>query len=188
MPNMTGDMIKKVKIVIFKKMSIYVTKMQENAKFDIFWKSQFLNFFIISPVIFGLQRPTLPQIKALEILYWPYFIIFSPHGQYMLSNYVENLYHFFTQSLELRKQFLSHILILRRFDKLFSFFYEFLHFRQTYWCIWFHKKRKIMNLIPFHKQNFQIHFVNVFLTHPLLHKFTFGPHCEYLSIKVVHNY
>ena len=67
----------------------------------------------------------------------------------------------------MRKQFLSHILILRRFDKLFSFFYEFLHFRQTYWCIWFHKKRKIMNLIPFHKQNFQIHFVNVFLTHPL---------------------
>ena len=24
-----------------------------------------------------------------------------------------------------------------------------------------------MNLIPFHKQNFQIHFVNVFLTHTL---------------------
>ena len=29
------------------------------------------------------------------------------------------------------------------------------------------QKKKIMNLIPFHKQNFQIHFVNVFLTHPL---------------------
>ena len=29
------------------------------------------------------------------------------------------------------------------------------------------QKKKNMNLIPFDKQNFQIHFVNVFLTHPL---------------------
>ena len=35
-------------------------------------------FSIISLVIFGLQRLTLPQIRALEILFWPYFIIFSP--------------------------------------------------------------------------------------------------------------
>ena len=37
-------------------MPIYATKMQENAKFDIFWKSLFLLFFIISPVIFN-QEP-----------------------------------------------------------------------------------------------------------------------------------
>ena len=45
----------------FLKKSIYATKLQENAKFDTFWKSVFA-FFIISLVIFGLQRPTLPRV------------------------------------------------------------------------------------------------------------------------------
>ena len=36
-PNMTRDMIKNVKTVIFKKCQF----MQENADFDIFWKSPF---------------------------------------------------------------------------------------------------------------------------------------------------
>ena len=43
-----------------------------------FLKITVLTFFIISLVIFGLQRRTLSQIKALEILFWPCFIIFSP--------------------------------------------------------------------------------------------------------------
>ena len=43
-----------------------------------FLKITVLTFFIISLVIFGLQRRTLSQIKALKILFWPCFIIFSP--------------------------------------------------------------------------------------------------------------
>ena len=78
-----------------------------------------------------------------------------------MSNYVEKLYNL---SLKLRKQFLSHILILHRFDQFFSFFfYEYLHFRQRYWCIWFHKKKELCIWYHFIEQNFQIHFVNVFL-------------------------
>ena len=69
-PNMTGDMIKNVKTVIFKKCHIlHFCSINENPCFF---------FFIISLVIFGLQRRTLHQIKALEILFWPYVIIFSP--------------------------------------------------------------------------------------------------------------
>ena len=43
-----------------------------------FFENHSYYIFIISLVIFGLQRPTLSQIKALEILFWPCFIIFSP--------------------------------------------------------------------------------------------------------------
>ena len=43
-----------------------------------FLKITVLTFFIISLVIFGLQRRTLSQTKALEILFWLCFIIFSP--------------------------------------------------------------------------------------------------------------
>ena len=69
-PNMTGDMIKNVKTVIFKKCHIlHFCSINENHCFF---------FFIISLVIFGLQRLTIHQIKALEILFWPYVIIFSP--------------------------------------------------------------------------------------------------------------
>ena len=52
--------------------------MLQKCKIWNFLKIAVLTFFIISPVIFGLQRCTLPQIKALEILFWPCFIIFSP--------------------------------------------------------------------------------------------------------------
>ena len=83
----------------------------------------------------------------------------------MLSNYVKKLYHLF---LELRKQFLSQIFIFPWFDNFFSFFYEFFHLTQRNWCIWFHEKKKLCIWYHFIKQNFQIHFVNVFFTHPLL--------------------
>ena len=68
-PNMTRDMIKK------KKQGF--SFMLQKCKIWHFLKITVLTFFIISPVIFGLQRRTLPQIKALEILFWPCFIIFS---------------------------------------------------------------------------------------------------------------
>ena len=69
-PNITRDMIKK------KKQGF--SFMLQKCKIWHFLKITVLTFFIISPVIFGLQRCTLPQIKALEILFWPWFIIFSP--------------------------------------------------------------------------------------------------------------
>ena len=52
--------------------------MLQKCKIWHFLKIEIFTFFIISPVIFGLQKCTLSQIKALEILFWPYFIIFSP--------------------------------------------------------------------------------------------------------------
>ena len=67
---MTRDMIKK------KKQGF--SFMLQKCKIWHFLKITVLTFFIISPVIFGLQRCTLSQIKALEILFWPCFIIFSP--------------------------------------------------------------------------------------------------------------
>ena len=69
-PNMTRDMIKKKKLRF--------SFMLQKWKIWHFLKITVLTFFIISPVIFGLQRCTLSQIKALEILFWPCFIIFSP--------------------------------------------------------------------------------------------------------------
>ena len=56
----------------------------KNVKFCIFlhkltfMKITVLTFFIISLVIIGLQKLTLSQIEALEILFWPCFIVFSP--------------------------------------------------------------------------------------------------------------
>ena len=67
---MTRDMIKK------KKQGF--SFMLQKCKIWHFLKITVLTFFIISPVIFGLQRCTLSQIKALKILFWPCFIIFSP--------------------------------------------------------------------------------------------------------------
>ena len=128
-----------------------------------FFENPCFFFFIISLVIFGLQRTTLPQIKALEILYWPSFTIFSPRVNICWA--IMRTIHiiFFTQSLELRKQFLSNIFILPWSDNFFSIFYEFLHLTQRNWCIWFHEKKKMCIWYHFIEQNFQIHFVNVFL-------------------------
>ena len=67
---MTRDMIKK------KKQGF--SFMLQKCKIWHYLKITVLTFFIISPVIFGLQRPSFSQIKALEILFWPCFIIFSP--------------------------------------------------------------------------------------------------------------
>ena len=146
----------------------------KNVKFCIFlhkltfFENPCFFFFIISLVIFGLQGPILLQIKALEILYWPYFIIFSPRVNICWAIMSRICIIFFTHSLELRKQFLSHILIFQRFDQFFSFFYECLHFRQRYWCIRFHTNKNLWIWYHFIGQNFQIHFVNVFFTHPLV--------------------
>ena len=81
----------------------------------------------------------------------------------MLSNYVKKLYHLF---LELRKQFLSQIFIFPWFDNFFSFFYEFFHLTQRNWCIWFHEKKKIVYLIPFHKTEFSNSFCQRFFDSP----------------------
>ena len=75
-PKMTRDMIKKKKQGFSKKVNLCY-KITRKCKIWPFLKITIFTFFIISPVIFGLQRPTLPQIKALEILFWPCFIIFS---------------------------------------------------------------------------------------------------------------
>ena len=61
--NITGDMTKS-KNADFQKMSIYVMKMQQNGK----WKNQFFSFFMISWIIFHLQKCTIPKIKGLDIL------------------------------------------------------------------------------------------------------------------------
>ena len=132
---MTGDMIKNVKTVIFKKCHIlHFCSINENPCFF---------FFIISLVIFGLQRRTLHQIKALEILFWPYFIIFSLTINICWATMSRSCISFFIQPLELRKWFSSDILILPWLDNFFSYFDKFLHFKWRYWCIWCHKKENL---------------------------------------------
>ena len=56
----------------------YVTNIMntKNCKIWHFLKYQFFRFFIISVIIFDLQECTIPQIKAKEILFWPYFVRF----------------------------------------------------------------------------------------------------------------
>ena len=76
-PKMTRDMIKKKKQGFSKNVNLCY-KNARKCKIWHFLKITIFTFFIISLVIFCLQRPTLPQIKALEILFWPCFIIFSP--------------------------------------------------------------------------------------------------------------
>ena len=44
-------------------------------KLTFFEKSTF-QFFIITRVVFDLKRRTIPQIKHLNILFWPYLLIF----------------------------------------------------------------------------------------------------------------
>ena len=43
----------------------------------LFLKKQLFSILIISLVIFDLQKHTIPQIKALKILFWLYFIHFT---------------------------------------------------------------------------------------------------------------
>ena len=48
----------------------------ENCKIWHFLKYQFFRFFIISLIIFDLQECTIPQIKAKNISFGPYFLRF----------------------------------------------------------------------------------------------------------------
>ena len=98
-PNITGDMIKNVKMVIFKKCQIlhFVAFLWDKLTF---FENPCFFFFIISLVIFGLQRPTLPQIKALEILFWPCFIIFSSKINICWAIMSRKCVIFFAQSLQ----------------------------------------------------------------------------------------
>ena len=117
--------------------------MLQKCKILIFLKIAVLTFFIISSVIFGLQRRTLSQIKALKILLWPCFIIFSLTINICWPIMSRSCIGFFTQSIELRKRFSSDILILPWLDNFFSYFDKFLHFKWRYWCIWCHEKENL---------------------------------------------
>ena len=147
-------------------MSIYATK----CKMWHFLKITVFKSFIISPVIFGLQRRTLSQIKALKILLWPCFIIFSLTINICWPIMSRSCIGFFTQSIELRKRFSSDILILPWFDNFFSYFDKFLHFTQRYWCIWFHEKKEFVNLMPFYITEFSNSFCQRFFYPPFNRK------------------
>ena len=74
--NITRDMIKILKSCFFKK-QFFTFNFSKKCKNWHFLKKQFFRFLIISPVIFDLQKRTIPQIKAWNILFWPYFIHFT---------------------------------------------------------------------------------------------------------------
>ena len=73
--NITRDMIKILKSCFFKK-QFFTFNFSKKCKNWHFLKKQFFSFLIISPVIFDLQKCTIPHIKALTIQFWPYFIHF----------------------------------------------------------------------------------------------------------------
>ena len=73
--NITGDMIKKLKNCFFKKCQFLHFLLKLKVK-NCFLKKQLFSILIISPSIFELEKRTIPQIKALNILFWPYFIHF----------------------------------------------------------------------------------------------------------------
>ena len=68
--NMTRNIIKNLKSQFFKKCKICFF-------FCIFILSKFFRLSIICLVISDLQECAKPQIKAIEISFWPYFIIFG---------------------------------------------------------------------------------------------------------------
>ena len=72
---MTEDMMKKLKNCFFKKCQFLHFLLKLKVK-KCFLKKQLFSILIISLVIFDLQKRTIPQIKALNILFWPYFIHF----------------------------------------------------------------------------------------------------------------
>ena len=74
--NITGDMIKKLKNCFFKKCQFLHFLLKLKVK-NCFLKKQLFSILIISLVIFDLQKRTIPQIKALKILFWPYLIHFT---------------------------------------------------------------------------------------------------------------
>ena len=156
-PNMTGDMIKNVKTVIFKKCHIlHFCSINENPCFF---------FFIISLVIFGLQRRTLHQIKALEILFWPYVIIFSPRINICWAITSRSCIICFWSCAN---SFCPKFLYSLDLTTFFLFFMNFFILRKGTDAYDFTKKKKLCIWYHFIKQNFQIHFVNVFFTHPLI--------------------
>jgi len=53
-----------------------VKKLQKSCKIWHFLKNRFFGFLMISPVIFEIQKRTIPQIKAKNKLIGHYFIIF----------------------------------------------------------------------------------------------------------------
>ena len=73
---MTGDMKKKLKNCFFKKCQFLHFLLKLKVK-NCFLKKQLFSILIISLVIFDLQKCTIPQIKALNILFWLCFIHFT---------------------------------------------------------------------------------------------------------------
>ena len=69
-------MIKKLKNCFFKQ-QFFTFNFNKKCKNWHFLKKQFFSFLIISQVIFDLQKRTIPQIEALNILFWPCFMHFT---------------------------------------------------------------------------------------------------------------
>ena len=61
--NISGDMIKKLKNCFFKKRQFLHFLLKLKVK-NCFFKKQLFSILIISPVIFELEKRTIPQIKA----------------------------------------------------------------------------------------------------------------------------
>ena len=115
---MTRDMIKK------KKQGF--SFMLQKCKIWHFLKITVLTFFIISPVIFGLQKCTLSQIKALEILFWPCFIIFSPRINICWAIMSRSCIIFFYLVLKVAQTvFVPHFDIATIWQIVFFFFMNF---------------------------------------------------------------
>ena len=121
-------------------------------------------FFIISLVIFGLQRRTLHQIKALEILFWPYVIIFSSRINICWAITSRSCIICFWSCAN---SFCPKFLYSLDLTTFFLFFMNFFILHKGTDAYDFTKKKKFCIWYHFIKQNFQIHFVNVFFTQSL---------------------
>ena len=96
---MTGDMKKKLKNCFFKKCQFLHFLLKLKVK-NCFLKKQLFSILIISLVIFDLQKRTIPQIKALKILFWPYFIHFTARMDIWWAMKLRKCPVFFPQTLE----------------------------------------------------------------------------------------
>ena len=98
--NITGDMIKKLKNCFFKKCQFLHFLLKLKVK-NCFLKKQLFSILIISLVIFDLQKCTIPQIKALNILFWLCFIHFTARMDIWWAMKLRKCAVFFPQTLHI---------------------------------------------------------------------------------------
>ena len=120
-------------------------------------------FFIISLVIFGLQRRTLHQIKALEFCF-DLMLSFLAPGSIFVEQLRQEVVSFVFGVAQ--TVFIPNFYIPLIWQLFFFFLWIFSSYAKELMHI-ISRKKEIVYLIPFHRTEFSNSFCQRFFTHPL---------------------